>query len=595
MSRRDREEALSEAMPVDVYPCSNGEFLPEAPTAEQRRIMAIAEAQGEIARRKLGMSRRDFVRTAAAMGIGVWAIGLVTGKGFGNYALANPPGTAGCDLEFPDAQLNNLPGEFIFDIQSHHIDPHGEWRINNPGFHAVFAAIWEQSGPLGGYPGRYPDGDIRGWGRGGELDPIDNLSRFHYLKELYLDSATTMTVLSAVPSAPEQQPLPLKDAAETIDVVNSLASGAPRAVMHAFVMPNRGSAGTTSTVAGRDPLYMASEFEAMERHVLTYRDKLVGWKVYTPWGDIPNASGWYLDDAIGFKFLEQVRRLGNLHGVNKVVAAHKGFALPAFDQRAASARDVGPAAKTFTDIKFVVYHSGYDGEKQAAYPGDDKVNSADRSVNSFIKGLRENLYDATRFVPTGLHHGNVPNVYAEIGSTMAATMRNADEAAHLLGKLITFVGPRRICWGTDSLWFGSPQPIIVALRALNFSQQARDFYNLPYGLDGDRWDPNRNALDASSYLSPHAVVGGWPTDGLSHPERTIRNGIFGRNAAEAYGVDPDGARAAISCDNVQKLKEGYLIDVNTPRERAPARSNQLFGFRTPAALVKDRASRPWSP
>src|SRR5216684_2149543 len=36
--------------------------------------------------------------------------------------------------------------------------------------------------------------------RGGrEVDPIENLSRYHYLKELYLDSATNMCVLSAVP------------------------------------------------------------------------------------------------------------------------------------------------------------------------------------------------------------------------------------------------------------------------------------------------------------------------------------------------------------------------------------------------------------
>jgi predicted TIM-barrel fold metal-dependent hydrolase len=334
----------------------------------------------------------------------------------------------------------------------------------------------------------------------------------------------------------------------------------------------------------------------MERHVLTYGpQKLGGWKVYTPWGDIPNSSGWFLDDDIGLKFLNQVRVLGDKYNVNKVVAAHKGFALPAFDQRTASPRDVAPAAKQFPDIKFVVYHSGFDSEKQVEYPGDDKVNSADRGVNSFVKSLRENQYDATRFVPAGLKHGNVPNVWAEIGSTMKSVMGNADEAAHLLGKLIKYVGPRRICWGTDSLWFGSPQPVIVGLRALNFKQECREMYGVPHGLDGDRWDPSRNALDASSYLSPHPAVPGWPTDGKSHPERTIRNGIFGRNAAEVYGVDPDAARARINCDHVQQIKEGYLIDAGTPRERAPQASNQMYGFRTPEALMKDRASRPWSP
>jgi len=62
----------------------------------------------------------------------------------------------------------------------------------------------------------------------------------------------------------------------------------------------------------------------------------------------------------------------------------------------------------------------------------------------------------TRFVPAGLAHGNAPNVFAEIGSTWRSVMHDPDQAAHLLGKLITHVGPARVAWGTDSLWYGSP-------------------------------------------------------------------------------------------------------------------------------------------
>ncbi|HET7721982.1 MAG TPA: hypothetical protein VFK43_18570, partial [Acidimicrobiales bacterium] len=51
-------------LPVDVLPCSNGEFVPPPPTARQRAIMALAEAETERWRRRVGMSRRDFVRTA---------------------------------------------------------------------------------------------------------------------------------------------------------------------------------------------------------------------------------------------------------------------------------------------------------------------------------------------------------------------------------------------------------------------------------------------------------------------------------------------------------------------------------------------------
>lgn len=592
------ESSLSEDLPVDVYPCSNGEFLPETPTDEQHAIMRLANEMTDSARRRFGMSRRGFVRTAAAMAIGMWAVDSVTGGRWGRYAWAEHDKTnAACDLEWPGAQLNNLPGEFIFDVQSHHVDSGGAWRVANPDFHLFFAAIWSQAGPLGGIPGVRDDGSIRGFGQGTEVDPIENLSRYHYLKELYLDSSTNMTVLSAVPSAPNSQPLPVDEAALTIDIVNELANNTPRCVMHAFVMPNRGSLGTTSESMDRDPAFMSEEFELMERNLLEHPGKIRGWKTYPAWGDVPNASGWYFDDRVGEKFFEQVVVLGDKYDVPKTIAVHKGFALPGFDQRSASPRDIGPSARNFPNVDIIVYHSGYDSETQTAYPGDDKVNSADRGVDSLIKSLRENGWDASKFVPAGLEHGNVPNVYAEIGSTWRSVMRNADQAAHLLGKLITHVGPRRVVWGTDSLWFGSPQSEIVALRAFQFTNESKELYNLPYGLEGDRFDPRRNAHDSASYMAPHPTIGDWPTDGRSHPERSIRNGIFGRNVAAPYRVNPDAARSMIDCDDVQKIRDSYLLNsaASDPRQGAPYASNQLVGRRTAGGVLSDLFNNPWSP
>jgi uncharacterized protein len=589
---------LTEDLPVDVYPASNGEFLPEAPTAEQHAIMRLANQETEAVRRRFGMSRREFVRTAAAMGIGIWAIDAVTAGRWGSYANATHEKTnRACDLEWPGAQLDNMPGEFIFDVQSHHVDSAGTWRAANPSFHAVFFALWEQAGPLGGTPGVREDGSVRGWGEGTEIDPIENLSRYHYLKELYLDSSTNMCVLSSVPSSPERQPLPQEQAALTVGLVNHLAKDTPRCVMHAFVMPNRGAYGPAAGAAGRDPVFMRDEFERMEEHLQRYPGMIRGWKVYTPWGDVPNASGWFLDDSVGLRFLERVEKIGDAYGVPRTIAAHKGFALPGFDQRSASCRDVGPAAKAFPRVNFIIYHSGYDSEAQAPYPGDANVDVTGRGVNTLIKSLRENGLDATSNIPPGLAHGNTPNVWAEIGATWRTELRNADRAAHLLGKLITYVGPQRVVWGTDSLWFGSPQSEIVALRAFTFSNEAKELYNLPHGLDGDRFDPRRNALDAGSYLSAHPAVAGWPTDGKAHPERSIRNGIFGRNVAPLYDVDPDAARAAISCDDVQKIRDGYILNPLTkdPRQSAPFAANHIVGARTPQGVLRELYGTPWSP
>ncbi|GAC1418253.1 MAG: hypothetical protein NVSMB57_12990 [Actinomycetota bacterium] len=608
-SKRSWSE-LSEDLPVDVMPCSNGEFYPKEPTPEQVQIMQLANQETERWRRKMGMSRRNFVRTSMAMTIGFWAINQVHKGKFGYYAPAhNTNTTDACDLEWannpdPYATLSNLTGEFIFDVQSHHVESDGMWRVTNPVFEAFFAAVWGQAGPVtGGDRGR---GGIRSGGSttpgkgnflvkgagAGEIDPIEKLSRYHYLKELFLDSATTMTVLSAVPAAPDiTQPLPIDRAALTVQTVNRLAKS-QRTVMDAFLMPNRGSAGTVASQLGKEPVYMQREFEIMEERAVQYGDIIRGWKTYPAWGDIPYASGWFFDDdLVGGNFIRQVRKISDKYPhIPPNIATHKGFALPGFDQRAASPRDIGPAASRHPDVNFIVYHSGYDGEKVGAYPGDAKVNSADRTVDSFIKSLRENNWDATRFAGSN-GFGNVPNVYAEIGSTWRSVMSDPNQAAHLLGKLIKHVGPKRICWGTDSLWFGSPQSEIVAMRKLQFTDAAKKLYNLPYGIDGDVDDPTKPTKSAPGHANDPSARGA---------RFSIRNGIFGHNAAKVYQVDSDQhlldrKNKAISCDEVQKIRDAYILNQQTPYEQVPMATNTLFGARTARALHKERKEQPWGP
>src|SRR5437867_4196924 len=114
---------LSEALPLDVLPCSNGEYVPPPPTARQLAVMRLAEGETERWRRRLGMSRRDFVRTSAALAIGFWALDALSDRRFGSYARGQTLAKAdACDLEWAGRQgletVANLPGEFIFDVQS---------------------------------------------------------------------------------------------------------------------------------------------------------------------------------------------------------------------------------------------------------------------------------------------------------------------------------------------------------------------------------------------------------------------------------------------------------------------------------------------
>jgi predicted TIM-barrel fold metal-dependent hydrolase len=100
------------------------------------------------------------------------------------------------------------------------------------------------------------------------------------------------------------------------------------------------------------------------------------------------------------------------------------------------------------------------------------------------------------------------NVYAELGSTWFCLIRRPEEAAHVIGKLLLAVGEDRVLWGTDAIWYGSPQPAIDAFRAFQIPADLRDRFGYPE-------------------LTPD-----------------VKAKILGRNAARLYGIDLDAARGA---------------------------------------------------
>src|SRR5207247_2712055 len=78
---------------------------------------------------------------------------------------------------------------------------------------------------------------------------------------------------------------------------------------------------------------------------------------------------------------------------------------------------------------------------------------------------------------TSLLENNIkPNAngYAELGSTWRFLMRDPDAAAHSLGKLFKYVGENNVLWGTDSIWYGSPQDQIQAFRTFQIAGALAD-------------------------------------------------------------------------------------------------------------------------
>ncbi len=295
-------------------------------------------------------------------------------------------------------------------------------------------------------------------------------------------SETAVALLTSTPGRADVNVLTNRQIAAARDVVDRYA-GTGRVLTHTIVHPNLGE----------------SELDAMVDWESTLRP--AGWKCYTLWGPPTNASptgGWFLDDEeVGFPFLERVRALGP-----RVVATHKGLGgpIPEASVAAASPRDIGPAAQAFPDIKFVVYHSGYErdpnGEEGAYDPaGDTAPQGVDRLVRS--------LADA------GVGPG--ANVYAELGSTWFLMLRRPREAAHVLGKLLVALGPERIVWGTDSAWYGSPQPLIDAFRAFVIPDDMQARVRLPRADRRDQGTHSRapNAQDVYGFTAAPRVDGAW--------------------------------------------------------------------------------------
>jgi hypothetical protein len=305
------------------------------------------------------------------------------------------------------------------------------------------------------------------------FDP-DLLAAPAWASTVFSGSETALALLTSPPGLPGQGVIDNPDIAAARELIDRYA-GTNRLLTHAIVHPNAGGG-----ELNHDELDRMVEWSSVL--------KPAGWKTYTLWdppGVKSDSPGWFFDDPVGEAFLEHVEAIGP-----HIVCTHKGLAGPITMKNppTASPRDIGPAARAHRGIQFVVYHSGYDLDptgQEGAHEDDP-----DRGVSRLVTSLAD----------SGIGPGE--NVWAELGSTWFLMLRRPQEAAHVLGKLLAAVGPDRIVWGTDSVWYGDPQPLIDAFRAFRIPEWMQERYGYP-ALTPDR-------IDA----------------------------ILGRNAVALYGVEP---------------------------------------------------------
>jgi uncharacterized protein len=461
-------------LPVKLDSTSNGEYWPRPPDAALQAVQKRAMEDAARNASRLGMGRREYLASTCGAATVLLALNQL-GCGGGRY---NVPKEAALDPSAADRTLAKK--EFIFDVQTHQVSAERVW--------------WKEGQPsLADFLKTTPRADC-GAPRWAQCFTDDVL-----IREVFLNSDTQLAVLSGLWGDP--LPMLTEEAARTREKVAQL--GRDRLRIHGVVQP-------TAAEWGRVAEDMRKQAETM---------KLSAWKLYTVWS--PNGQGWWLTDDIGRKTIE--------HGISlgvPIVAVHKGLPLPGMNPEYTRPRDVGPAAKAFPQVTFLVYHSGYEGDVTEG-PYDPK---ATKGVDALIRSLQE-----SGIGPNG-------NVYAELGSTWREVMKKPDEAAHVLGKLLKHVGEDRIVWGTDAIWFGSPQDQIQAFRAFEITPQLQEKHGYP-------------ALT---------------------PERKAK--IFGLNAARVYGVNVDELQKAQRGDLVSRVREEYA--------NAPRPSFETYGPRTRRDMLR---------
>lgn len=478
----DEHDAEGRRLPIKIDSASNGEHAPIPLIPAESAAVRKAHADADRISKALGQSRRQFLKSACGAAATLLAFNHVWSALGARGGLFDLGEAAAYEPEFAAAALGG--DEIIIDMQTHCVDPSGSWAKGPDG------RRWMRNLT-----------EVFGQASACDYDQLECYSARQMIKEVFLDSDTDIVVISALWGATGHNPTPTGYAAKARDMVTAQL-GPGRCLIHGGVLPNE-----------------PGQIEFMQEQVEEYQ--VDAWKLYPQWG--PDGVGFFMDDPrYGIPMLERARQLG----VN-IVTAHRGLPLPNLQYRYSRPADICRAARRFPDLTFVCYHSGFEpGVEEGPYRPKN-----DRGLDRLITAYRQQ-----GFAP------NQGNVYAELGSCWRHYMSKPDQAAHLMGKLLKHFGEERICWGTDAIWYGSPQDQIQAFRAFRISEEFQEKYGYP------------------------ALTG------------RAKRSILGLNAARIHGLDVQGLQKAHAADRLARLRNTYAEHPNP--------SFRTYGPKTRAAFER---------
>ena len=469
---RDHKEDLRSPIPTQVV--SNEEFLPRPQTKQQKQVEHLIQNLAAQYGKKAGLNRRDFLKTSSGMAVAFLAMNQVFGKYFSVHADEVLDSSAYAEL-WPKK-------EFIFDVQTHHVAT----GKTEPLFFRGKTMAWIYNEEL---RGKQP--------KKGDLN-FDN-----YVKEVFLDSEVSVACLSGVAS----KLLDVINVDEMVTARNTVnaMSGSQRMVCHGPIAP-----------------YIPNFLEEAERQALEL--KIDAWKFYTGVFNMGGEYSWWMDDEeLIYPFYEKIKTWGL-----NTICVHKG--LP-FNQHLkpgvtdyTNPRDIKKVSIDHPDLNIIVYHSGFKSD-------NPNLPSEDASLDgtSYLPWTTDLCRDR-------INNPAMTNVYMELGTTFGHTVITHPRiCAHLLGQIIQAFGSDHILFGTDSIWWGSPQWQIEALRRFQIPEKMQEKFGYAAITDDDKAK------------------------------------ILGLNAAKIYNIDVAETRRQISVDRMAQLKEIYLQEGGLP-------SNNQYGW-----------------
>ena len=493
--QRDQEAGFES--PIPTQPVSNEEFVPRPQNRQQQewefRINELTDQNAK----KLGISKRAFLKSSMGMAAAFFASNQVYGPHW-DVAEAETLEPAATEEKFPKGEY------FVFDVQTHFTDG------------VAFGVR------------RYGNAILRGMGISLEENP-DQYSFPNFVKEIFFDSETSLVVVSGIPGREID-----KDQAGNILEGRDRRGGIlPSWLMSKAKKQLNGIAGGTRAMcqgncapnhywdrAKNRPDFPAL-YDQMEREVEQY--KIDSWKWYCHTDPGRSGNGFRMDDEkLTYPFYQKSAELGL-----KVISVHKGFASQSRTLgHFAHPGDLEKTALDHPEFTFICYHSALKhGPSEPEFKED----------NFFDPESGDFLWHAD-LMKIKQRHPEMNNVYCEIGSSFGLTaILHPQICQHLIGRNIQTFGADHVIWGTDCLWWGSPQWVIDAMKRFQISDELCEKF------------------------------------GYAKVTKEDKAKIFGLNAAKIYGLDAEQEIKKFPDDTLSQLKTAYF-------QQGGERDNAAYGW-----------------